>query len=538
MQGRPVVWSLCVALFVALPARLEARPRASLVVLLVVDQLGAHYLRRWGHLTTRGIGALARQGAHYRRGVFAYANTETAAGHATVATGAWPSSHGLVANTWYDDSGREVYCVEDPTYGRSPANLMAPGIADAIKLATQGRGKTFSFSVKDRAAIALGGTLPDLAAWYDVEAGRMVAGKWAGTKPPPAWFNEVALRHAASSAFGQRWTKLRMDLDYEKESGPDELVTERLIPGLGRTFPRELGRGLEGPTAKAWRKAWRGTPASIDALLDLATTAVDEERLGRRGTIDYLAVGFSTLDFSGHWWGSHANETLDILLRIDAAIETLVERLEARVGAGSVVVVVTADHGSMPTPEETTVIGVRSRRIPPKPIVKAANEALKAELPKEGLTVLDLNPPRVYLSPTRPGVDRTRVARRVAEVVAKLPGIVDAVTPVDLGRWPEPIRTYYRRSLFAGRNPDVLLLHRPHEMIDGVQPEGHGIGTGHGSPYGYDTTVPVIVYGPGVSGGVWERPVTMTRVAPTIAALLEIEPPAAAKDEPLPAAFR
>lgn len=538
MQGRRVLGLLCLALCLGLPEPAQAQPRASLVVLLVVDQLGAHYLRRWGHLTTKGIGAIAGRGAYYRRGTFAYANTETAAGHATVATGAWPNVHGLVANRWYDASGRRVYCVEDPNYGRSPANLMAPGIADAIKMATHGRGKTFSFSIKDRAAIALGGTLPDLVAWYDVDAGHMVAGKWDGTRPPPAWFNEIVLRRAASKTFGKRWVKLRKDVDYAKESGPDELVTERLIPGLGRTFPRVLGDGLDGPTDAKWRKAWRGTPATIDTLMDLALTAVAKEKLGRRGTIDYLALSISTLDIAGHWWGSHANETLDILLRIDAAIGRLVRKLEARIGAGNVIVAITADHGSMPTPEEATAIGVRSRRIPPGPIIQAANRVLEKEAPKEGLTVLDLNPPRIYLSPTRPGVDRTRVARAVADAVAKLPGVVDAVALADLGRWPEPLRTRYRRSTFAGRNPDVLLLHRAHEMIDAVEPAGHGIGTGHGSPYGYDTTVPVIVYGPGVRGGVWERPVPMTRVAPTIAALLEIEPPAAATDEPLSAAFR
>ncbi len=506
---------------------------ASLVVLIVVDQMGSHYLRRWGDLATEGIGRLARRGAYYRRGIFEYANTETAAGHATIATGAWPSLHGLVANTWYDESGRAVYAVEDREYGRSPANLKAPGIADAIELATLGRGRTFSLGLKDRAAISLGGTQPDLVAWYDESAGRIVAGHWKGLPKPPGWFNQVTLSDSAASAFGRKWDRFKKGLDYERASGPDDLVTEAKLDGLGRTFPRVLGQGLTDGADARWRHVWPASPASIDALFDLARTALVKESLGRRGTIDYLAISVGTLDYAGHWWGSHSHETLDILLRIDAAIGALIDAVEKQLGDGGAIFVITADHGSLPTPEETHHL--RVLRVPPEPIVSAVNDMLKREFPKDEVSVLALNSPRLYLSPTRPGVDRLHLARRAADVVRSMPGIVDAIASEDLDRWPEPLRTYYRRSSFRGRDADVLIWHEAYDLIDSVEPDGHGIGTSHGSPYGYDTTVPIIIDGPGVQGGVDERPHRMTQLAPTIAALLEIEPPAAAMDEPLPA---
>jgi predicted AlkP superfamily pyrophosphatase or phosphodiesterase len=535
---RPVLPALGLLAAILGGPRAADAARPSLVVVVVVDQLGAHYVRRWGHLLTEGVGPLARRGAFFRRGLFAFANTETSSGHATIATGAWPNVHGLVANTWYDASGRAVYCLEDLESGRSPKNLETPGIADALKLSTLGRAKTISLAIKDRAAIAMGGTRPTLVAWYDLEAGRMVAGKWPGVPPPPEWFQKIALERTAAASFGKEWVRLRSNLDYSREAGPDDLPIERDIAGVGRSFPRTYGQGLQGPADEAWRRSYAGTPAALDVLASMALTAIDEERLGRRGTVDYLAIGVSTLDYSGHWWGSHSQETLDVLLRVDRFIGELMGRIDLRLGEGSAVVVVTGDHGFTPTPEEAVRSGVESRRIPPEPLIQAANEALAREFGKEEISVLDLNPPRIYLSPTRPGVDRLRIARRVAEVLAERPELADAIVPADLGRWPEPLRSYFERSLFPGRNPDVLVLHRAHELIDHVEPGGHGIGTAHGSPYAYDTTVPILIAGPGVRRGSYERPMMMTRVAPTVAALIGIEPPAAAMDRPLPAVER
>jgi predicted AlkP superfamily pyrophosphatase or phosphodiesterase len=528
--------AVCLAGLLASSLTAEAartRDRPTLVVLIVIDQLASHYLRRWGDLTTEGIGRLARRGAYYRRGVFSYSNTETAPGHATIATGAWPSTHGLVANNWYTAGGAKVYCVDDKQYGKSPANLMAPGIADAIELATRGASKTISIATKDRAAITLGGSRPDLAAWYDEDAGRFITGTWEGVPRAPEWFNERSLHLAAAGAFGQSWDRFRPRLDYERVAGRDDLKHEAKLRGLGRTFPRKLGQGLSSGTDLEWRKIWPASPPAVDAVVELALAALEKESLGSRGTVDYLALSFATLDYAGHFWGSGAQETLDLLLRIDAALGRLIDAVEKRVGSGGALFVLTGDHGAMPTPEEDR--GIRQRRLSPDPIISAVNGLLKREFPKEDVSLIGINSPRIYLGPTRAGSDRSKINRRVAEVLRGVPGIVDAVAFDDLDRWASPMREHYQRSSFPGRNADVLLLHAAHDLIDTTDVEYQGVGTSHGSPYGYDTTVPIIVFGPGVRGSVDELPYRMTKVAPTIAALLEIEPPAAAVDEPLPA---
>jgi hypothetical protein len=49
----------------------------------------------------------------YRNVHHAHANTETIVGHATLATGAHPSGHGMVGNLWFDrETGFTTYNVE------------------------------------------------------------------------------------------------------------------------------------------------------------------------------------------------------------------------------------------------------------------------------------------------------------------------------------------------------------------------------------------------------------------------------------------
>ncbi|MCB9648395.1 MAG: alkaline phosphatase family protein [Deltaproteobacteria bacterium] len=185
-----------------------------------------------------------RQGAFYPQARYAYANTETALGHATLSTGAWLSSHGIVANYWYaEGSGRETYCYEDPRFGRSPANLNAPTLADALRLATAGRGKVVSISLKDRAAIPMGGQRPDLAAWYDEPSGRMVAGAWPGTNKP-AWFEGAVVGWARTPPSASPGTA-RPDLDYSAWAGPDDHPAEKDVPGWG------------APSRAACPRTWR-----------------------------------------------------------------------------------------------------------------------------------------------------------------------------------------------------------------------------------------------------------------------------------------
>lgn len=518
------------------PAGVSAARRPKLVVLIVVDQLAALYVTQWGDVLDGGFRRLRRRGAYYSNGVYAYANTETAPGHATIATGAWPNVHGMVANHWIDlETGQRTNCVEDAAHGKSPALLAAPGIADALKLATRGRAKVVAVGVKDRGAILLGGQHPTFAAWYDAKLGSFVAGTWSDKSAPPAWFSRLILERLTADAFGGAWDRFRPDLDYRALAGEDDRPTESDLPGLGRTFPRRMGVGLEGPD-EAWRSVYSATPHALDTTMLLAQRAVTEERLGRNGTTDLLAVAVSSLDYAGHWWGSHSQEALDFLLRIDAALLALIEHVDRELGEGEALFVVTGDHGVLMTPEEAALMGVRARRVDSKRLAAAADRVLAEAKGAPAIRVAEINAPRLFFSPG-PVDDRRRALRRaVASALAREPGIRQAFAIDDVHRFTEPFRALFERSTFPGRDPDILFLHGPDDYVDEVDAAGLGMGTGHGSPYAYDMTVPIFIAGPRVRRAHDPRPYEMTRLAPTLAALMGIVPPASALAAPLPAA--
>ena len=77
-------------------------PRPKLVVILVVDQMRADYVDKFQHQWTGGLKRLVNQGAWFRDAAYPYAATETCVGHATISTGAFPATHGMVANEWWD----------------------------------------------------------------------------------------------------------------------------------------------------------------------------------------------------------------------------------------------------------------------------------------------------------------------------------------------------------------------------------------------------------------------------------------------------
>ncbi|MFM8273484.1 MAG: hypothetical protein ACKODX_14315, partial [Gemmata sp.] len=103
------------------------------------------------------------------------------------------------------------------------------------------------------------------------------------------------------------------------------------------------------------------------------------------------------------------------------------------------------------------------------------------------------------------------------------------------GSFPETDTTALRmkRSFLAPRCGELAIVLHPHWL---PAPKG-GAGTTHGTPFNYDTHVPLVVYGPGVSGGVRTEPTTPQAMASVFAKWLNVRRP---KDAafPLPAALK
>ena len=76
----------------------------------------------------------------------------------------------------------------------------------------------------------------------------------------------------------------------------------------------------------------------------------------------------------------------------------------------------------------------------------------------------------------------------------------------------------FRRAFNPQRSGDVLFALKPY-ALQGTTPASHG------SPWRYDSHVPLLLLGPGIPPGKHSRPVSPAAIAPTLAKLLGLDPP-------------
>jgi predicted AlkP superfamily pyrophosphatase or phosphodiesterase len=246
-----------------------------------------------------------------------------------------------------------------------------------------------------------------------------------------------------------------------------------------------------------WR--WDYTPFPDRAVASFALEAVDALELGRRGSVDFLAVGFSQTDRIGHTFGPGSREQLDNLLRLDVELGRLLHGLDEQVGPGRWVLAMTADHGVLEIPEHLADEGVLAGRITREQRVEVARRIQAA-------------------APGGPWAMR--------EAVVSLPYIEDAYTFEELERG-QPVDSFaalYARShsrtriVGASARSGIYVRYPPNYLQTTSQ-------TTHGSPYYYDRHVPLIFLGPGITPGVTSDRAATVDVAPTLARLAHVSTP-------------
>ena len=520
-------------------AETPRRPR--LAVVLVVDQMRADYLERYADLYRGGLARLRREGAWFVEADVQHALTYTAPGHASVATGSHPARHGIVANEWFDRAaGKAVYAADDPEVhpaltkesptplaGRSPRQLERSTLGDWLK-GQEPQARVFSVALKDRSAIMMGGQVADRAYWYSSETAGFGSSTWyAGGAPPPAWVAAFNAEEPVYRRFAGGWTRM-LDAAAYLRSGPDRVEAES--DGVKTEFPHVYDDGTPASRA-AFAKQILWTPFGDEMSLTFARTLVKEEGLGADAVPDVLMLSLSSADYIGHAYGPFSHEIQDYYVRLDGYLGEFLMYLDEAVGEGNWVLALTADHGALPLPEEARLRGrPTARRVVAAdyhPRVKAAVHAeLKAlKIPEAALQHVGEDGLWVDAAQASAGgVTAAQLRSAVALAVKRLDFVADAFTADELAASGDARRAFlvpYQRSYFAERSPDVQMRFKEWSLVD-AQPGG----TSHGSPYRYDTHVPVLFCGMGVRPGVHATAVGTVDVAPTLAALLGVQAPA------------
>ena len=285
------------------------------------------------------------------------------------------------------------------------------------------------------------------------------------------------------------------------------------------------------------------SPAGDELTADFALELIDREGLGSDAITDYLAVSFSSTDYVGHIFGPSSLEAEDNLLRLDRTLARLLQAVDRKVGLQHVVVVLSSDHGGPEVPGALTELGLESDYVRPDQWDKApAIAALKKRFGIGEELIDQYFHPYLYLNRkaiAEKGLDQAEVEVAVAEALSTFDGVALAVPSTALGGGRLPDTPTIRRVLNnfnPRRSGDIYLVFEPHRFINDF--DGLVVASTHGSPWSYDTYVPVILVVPGVPAATVLRRISPLDVAPTLSALVGAKPPSGAEGDPLPELFR
>jgi predicted AlkP superfamily pyrophosphatase or phosphodiesterase len=547
---------LLVASLFAVTAAAEERPR--LVLQITVDQLrGDQPTRFYDRLGEGGFRYLWESGIVYRDAHHGHANTETIVGHATLATGAHPSNHGMVGNLWFDrETGFTTYNVEDPNYtlltkgasvdasteidptqraarsdGRSPAAMLVTTFSDELRSNTAGKAKVVGVSVKDRGAISMAGH-SGTAYWFSKANGEFVTSTYYLDKYPD-WvlaFNDAK----PTQQFANTSWELLHDQDSYLFGDSDDRAWETDVGGFGRTFPHSFGDG----SSKYFTTWLTLSPPGDKLVLDFAKQALLEEQLGQDAVTDYLSVSFSSTDYVGHVFGPSSLEAEDNILRLDRTLAELFAFVDKQVGLENTLIVFSADHGGPDTPGYLQSLNIPAGYVDPDSWDKAAAIArIKKSFKIDGDLIAAYDHPYVYFTDAvrnNPKIDQDALEAAVVEELLKFHGVSLAVSSSALRRGNLPDTDLYRaviNNFNAKRSGEVFIVFEPNWFINDM--EGLTVASTHGSPWRYDTYVPIVFAGAGLKPQTVDRPVQTVDVAATLSTYMGIKPPSGSVGVPL-----
>jgi predicted AlkP superfamily pyrophosphatase or phosphodiesterase len=492
------------ALFISLPLGAQSNASApksqppKLVLAIVIDQFRYDYLTKFHSEYTGGFKRFFERGAVFTNAHYEHVPTVTAVGHSTFLSGATPAMSGIIGNEWWDRATKKrVTSVSDEGAkllgaagdGASPKRLLQSTLGDEMKMSGKG-GKVVGVSIKDRSAILPAGHMADGAYWFDGKTGNFVSSTYY-FDALPGWVTQFNASRPADKYTGKVW--------------------------MGKTM-------AAAPDAKFYA-GLDATPYGNELILQFAEKAIVAEKLGAGSKLDLLAVSFSANDYVGHALGPDSDEAHDMALRADKLVGELIRAAEAQAGVGRVLVVLTADHGVSPMPEVNQKRKMPGGRFDDRNELDTVEKALTARFGKpndkwivhstEGTLFLNDNP-----MPGHP-IDMSEVERVAADAIRALPHVFRVFTRTQLMSGAisqDTIGIRVRNGFNAARSGNVTVLLDPYWIV------GRS-GTTHGTPFDYDSHVPILFLGAQVRAGRYHANIIVNDIAPTLATMLDVETP-------------
>lgn len=492
---------------------LIANGQPKLVVQVVVDQMRQEYMQRFADQfdSDGGLRVLLDSGFAYANTHYNYIPTKTGPGHASVSTGTTPKYHGIVANDWLDSrNGYEMYCAEDTTVQpvgtiessseRSPKNLRALTFSDGIKLYTNGAGKNFGISVKDRGAIFPAGHFADGAFWLDNNMNFVTSSYYM--EALPRYVEQYNKKQRAISLMKKDWKLELADRKYQLSLQDENPYEPKLNNGTS-SFPYDLRSLVD----KKGLSALKNTPVGNTMLLEMALDLIKAEDLGKDEYTDFLGISFSSTDYAGHTWGVRSREVHDMYLKLDKDLGELISLLDKQVGRNNYLLYLTADHAASENPNHLRSYGYDVRNYANADVITELNEEIERQTGISGAVVKMVNHYLYLKDEAKPRLGEIALIAEqtdpflhvyTAEQIRAAAGGDDLMTLLNQGF----------QSRFAG---DLVFELQPNCIFYGPY------GSTHGSGYTYDTHVPFYMLGYGVIPGTSHEKTAVTDIVDKVA---------------------
>jgi hypothetical protein len=464
-------------------------PRPKLIVLILIEQFRSSYLdTSWGDFGTGGFRRLIERGAFFPD-CRHLASSFTATSLATLATGAWPAQHGIVANTWYDRaSGKPVQASEEDLR----ATTLAAQMADA------GGSRVFVIAL-DRADAAMYAATPAAGLYWMGSDGGFLT-----NAPNSAWVTEYSRLKPLDALHNAPWVALG--------APPD-------APPL-RTLTYDGARPHE------FIELYKASPFAQEAQLAFTEELIERERIGQSDTFDFVALMLGSTELLGYETGSLSPLMQQMTLHLDHQLENLMSVLDRAVGVGLYNLVLVGGHGAPAVPSAQSRARV------------AVNGELLAQAIQQRLEhggnghIARYLYPFLYLD--MEGFAAPELSRRAAgQAALEQPAVAAYFTADGECSIHDDWVRRFRNSFYPGRAGDVMLSYRP----DYVEDYGAGRGVSYGSLYDYDIRVPLCFYGPQFRARLVEDPVEAIDVAPTLARVSGMPVPSSSVGRALGEAF-
>ena len=446
----------------------------------------------WDSAATQfGPGGLRRillKGAHFPD-CRHLASSFSASTLATLATGAWPAQHGIVADTWYDRTAGS-------TVSASQEALRATTLT--AQVAAEENTRTFVIGMDATQSSLFAGTPKARQFWMDAR------GQFATLGDTPEWLGEFNSLKPLDNAHNAPWMAIGAR------------------PGAPPM--RTLTYDAEHP--EQFLALFQASPLGQGEQFELLARLIEKERLGQRDTFDFVCLIAGSTARLGYETGGRAALMRQMVLHLDQQLEFLLGRLKAGPGENAFNLVLAGAHGAPPAPAAES----RARMaVPGESVAQTVDRALRSE---GAARVARYLYPFLYLD-TSSYWDAEPLRVAAGRAAMAHPAVAGFYTAGGYCSTNDGWRERFRNSFHPTRSGDVMLSYRPEYVED----YGQGRGISYGSLYNYDVRVPLCFYGPQFPAAVFESPVQSVDVAPTLARAMGVAPPSSSDGRVLGEAF-